>query len=186
MYLVVSIGWSSILSLFGEASVCVVSLMLIFRVWYCVSVESGNNFIDHSLNDICSWSPIYISGLVLWNSLVSPQSNWKGIVGSCQTSLQTHQLAKCVILSIRNDDTPILMKERVPSDLWHHIGSLFELFQCFPVPWEISSESVDVPCAGILFSPRRVLVLDTPSKVVAVPWTHAFFLLEKSLFQNRN
>jgi hypothetical protein len=49
---VVSIGWSSILSLFGEASVCVVSLMLIFRVWYCVSVESGNNFIAHGHKSI--------------------------------------------------------------------------------------------------------------------------------------
>jgi hypothetical protein len=135
---VVSIGWSSMLSLFGEASICVVNLMLIFRVWYCVSVESGNNFIDHNLNDICSRSPIYFSGLVLWNPLLSPQSNWKGIVGSCQTSLQTRQLAIWVIISIRKDDTPILTKGRVPSDRWHHIGSLFELFQCFPVPGEIS------------------------------------------------
>lgn len=32
IYLSASVGWSSLLSLFGEASVCVVSLMLIFRI----------------------------------------------------------------------------------------------------------------------------------------------------------
>lgn len=32
IYLIVSVGWSSILGLLGEASICVVSLMLVFRV----------------------------------------------------------------------------------------------------------------------------------------------------------
>jgi hypothetical protein len=32
IYLVVSVRWSSIISVFGEASICVVSSMLVFRV----------------------------------------------------------------------------------------------------------------------------------------------------------